>query len=96
MADFVYAHGEDERMVTPVLAIIQRKLLSNDEIEAWIKSFIAPVNNTKTMPDGVILRASVQNFLQSLYFRLKWVDAGNDLIPSIEKTLHEINIFVKK
>lgn len=93
MTEFVYAHGEDERMVTPVLATIQRDLLSNAELETWLESFIAPVKETKTMPDGVILRANIQNFLQSLYFRLKWTDAKSDLLSVIEKTLHEINIF---
>lgn len=93
MTEFLYAHGEDERMVTPVLAIIQRGLLSNDDFERWLESFVSPVKETKTMPDGIILRANVQNFLQSFYFRLKWIDAGNALLPSIEKTLREINIF---
>lgn len=95
MTEFVYAHGEDERMVTPVLAIIQRSLLSIDEIKAWLKSFVAPIQETKAMPDGVILRANAQNFLQSLYFRLKWTDEKSNLLTHIEKTLHEINIFTR-
>jgi len=93
MTEFVYAHGEDERMVTPVLAVIQRDLLPSDEIKIWLESFVAPVKETKTMPDGVILRANIQNFLQSLYFRLKWADANSALLPAIENTLREINIF---
>ncbi len=93
MTDFVYVHGEDERMVTPVLAIIQRKLLPNDELEIWLEGFISPIKETKNMPDGVILRANIQNFLQSLYFRLKWTESSAELLPVIEKTLREINIF---
>lgn len=93
MTEFIYAYGEDERMVTPMLAIIQRDLLPNVEFEFWLEGFVPIVKETKTMPDGVILRSNVQNFLQSLYFRLKWIDENRALLPAIEKTLHQINIF---
>lgn len=95
MPDFVYAHGEDERMVTPVLAIIRRNLLTDDVFEQWLAEFATTIDNTKIMPDGVILRANIQNFLQSLYFRLKWTEENGTLLPIIEKTLHAINIFTR-
>ena len=91
VSDYAYAHGEDERMITPVLAIIQRQLLPSRVLSQWVSSFEAPIKKTKAMPDGIILRANIKNFLQSLYFRLKWNELSEELLPPIEKTLREIS-----
>ena len=93
VSDYAYAHSEDERMVTPVLAILSRQILSEERIIEWIKSFEKPVKEAKAMPDGIILRANTKNFLQSLYFRLKWNELSIELLPPIEKTLREISLF---
>ncbi len=95
ISDYVYSHGEDERMVTPVLAIIQRQLLPSRVLSQWISSFETPIKKTKAMPDGISLRANIKNFLQSLYFRLKWNELSEELLPPIEKTLSEISLFTK-
>ncbi len=93
ISDYIYAHGEDERMVTPVLAIINRQLIIEEQAIEWIKSFDVSVKETKSMPESIIVRSNIKNFLQSLYFRLKWNKISAELFLAIEKTLHEISLF---
>ena len=93
ISDHNYGHGEDERMVTPLLAVLKRQLISQEKLIEWVESFEKPVKETKSMPEGIIIRSNIKNFLQSLYFRLKWDKIGKELLPTIEKTLHEISLF---
>ncbi len=95
MTEFVYAYGEAERMVTPMLAILGRNLLPAEEFETWLAGFATKLDETNAMPNKVILRTNIQNFLQSLYFRLKWAETNPELLTGIEKTLHKINIFIE-
>jgi hypothetical protein len=94
--DTVYMHGEDERIVTVVIAIIKRELLSDAEITQWIQSFAENALLSKSTPERQIIRANVKNFLQSLYFRLQWEQqAASKLDTCINETLKKINPFVK-
>jgi len=89
-----YLHLEDERMVTAVIAIIKRQLLSEAEITQWIESFATQVLNVNSMPESHVIRANVKNFLQSLYFRLQWEQVTKFATP-IDQTLQKINPFKK-
>jgi hypothetical protein len=40
--NWVYFHGEDDRLANAVTGILQRNLLSLDFVEAWLKSIIEP------------------------------------------------------
>jgi hypothetical protein len=39
---YVYIHREDERLANAVIQILQRDLLSYDEVERWVNSFLQP------------------------------------------------------
>ena len=66
---YSYCHDEDERMVTAVTAILDKKLIpENEEIE-WIESF-AKLTLTGHYPTDLVLSVNIKNFLRSLYFRL--------------------------
>ena len=94
LQEMVYTHGEDERIVTPVIAIIKRGLLSDDEISKWIKKFSEITLTIKTWPEKLYIRSNVKNFLQSFYFRLHWELETNRFEVSINQTLKKINPFV--
>jgi hypothetical protein len=88
---FVYGFGEDERMVTPVIALLRRGLIPAAEMEAWIRGLGEAVGKEKSMPMKQVKRNNVKNFLQSLHFRIKWAGVTPDLLPVIEGVLLEIN-----
>lgn len=88
--DAVYTHGEDERLVTATLAVMKRGLLSDSEIAQWIRDFADPVLGTDSMPQGIMIRANVKNFLQSLYFRLHWEHMLEQFSAPIDQTLRKI------
>ena len=91
--DTGYTHLEDERIVTAVIAILKRQLLSDPEITEWIQSFAEQTLPIQSMPERQIIRANVKNFLQSLYFRLQWEPMINNFGLPIDQTLQKINPF---
>ena len=91
--EIVYIHGEDERLVTATIAVIKRSLLPESEITQWIQGFENPVLETDSMPQGVMIRANIKNFLQSLYFRLDWEQMANKFSVPINQTLQKISLF---
>lgn len=93
--DTSYIHGEDERIVTAVIAIIKRELLSEIEITQWTQSFADNVLSVKSMPEKHIVRSNVKNFLQSLYFRLQWEQVTSKFDTPINQALQKINPFIK-
>jgi len=92
-SEIVYIHGEDERLVTATIAVINRSLLPEAEITQWIQGFENPVLDTDSMPQGVMIRANIKNFLQSLYFRLDWEQMANKFSIPINQTLQKISLF---
>ena len=90
-----YTHLEDERLVTPVIALLNRQLLPDALVTAWIESFAGRVQLIQTMPERLIIRSNVKNFLQSLYFRLQWEPVTYKFESSINRTLQKINPFKK-
>ncbi len=93
--DAVYAAGEEERIVTAVIAIIDRELLSENEIIQWIDGFAIPVLSTESILEGIVIRSNVKNFLQSLYFRIQWERGPNSLDAPISRLLQRINPFTR-
>lgn len=92
----VYTHGEDERFVTTVIAVVKRSLLPEVEITEWIHSFEKPIVETKSMPQGITLRANIKNFLQSLYFRLDWAQSPGQFSVPLNQTLQKISLFASQ
>ncbi len=91
----VYAHLEDERMVTAVIAVLRRNLLSDVEIIQWMEGFSDLALAVKSGPERHIIRANVKNFLQSLYFRLQWEEMLDSFDRPISQTLRKINPFAR-
>lgn len=88
-----YAHLEEERLATAVLAILKRELFSEEEICAWIDGFADLALHVKSAPERHVIRANVKNFLQSLYFRFHWGEMPNRFDAAIDQTLRKINPF---
>ena len=95
ITDTGYIHLEDERNVTAVIAVIRRRLLSDEEITEWIQGFSERVNRVTTFPEKHIIRNNGKNFLQSLYFRLRWNQLIDPYETVLDATLREINPFSK-
>ncbi len=93
--DTVYIHMEDERIVTAVIAIIKRQLLSDTEVAQWIRGFADCALAIKTGPERHMIRTNIKNFLQSLYFRLEWEEVPNKFSVPINQTLQKVNPFKK-
>jgi len=69
-SDCVYTAEEDERLVFVVNAVCANKILTNDDLMAWIDSF-NPTDNewwNGTIPNDYYLHVNRKNFLRSLYF----------------------------
>jgi hypothetical protein len=90
-----YMHLEEERLVTAVLAILRRQLLSDAELTQWMEGFAERTLPVRAAPDRHIILSNVKNFLQSLYFRSQWEQAPNQVTVSIDQTLQKINPFKK-
>ena len=71
-ADSVYTTGEDERLAVPVMDVIYREVLTNEEIISWIDSLNAEVNawQNGAIPNKYYLYFNYKSFMRSLYFKL--------------------------
>ena len=87
----VYTHGEDERLGTAVLSIFSRAMLSVQQVREWIASFAEPVLEIKELPDSLCVRANARNFLQSLYFRLRWINLATPYETVFDHSLRTIS-----
>ncbi|HSB02135.1 MAG TPA: DUF2785 domain-containing protein, partial [Anaerolineales bacterium] len=88
-----YIYLEDERIVTAVIAIMKRQLLSDTEITQWIQGFAERALRVTTAPEKHVMRANLKNFLQSLYFRLQWEQVPNKFDAAIDQALRRTNPF---
>lgn len=95
VTDTGYVYSEEERNITAVIAVLRRRLLSDQEITEWIQGFAKRVHQVTAYPDKIILRTNVKNFLQSLYFRLRWAQESDKYDSVFDLTLREINPFSK-
>lgn len=94
--DFVYCWGEDDRCATVILAILGRHLLSDEELDQWIYSMADTAMAVNVHPQKLILRSNVNNFLQSLYFRIQWEFPDHAILYPIERALYRISLYTKK
>ena len=90
-----YTHGEEERLVSAVISILQRGILKPAEVCEWVNSFTAPVLAVQVLPDKLLIRANGRNFLQSLFFRLRWKGMLAPFESALEQTLRSISFFVE-
>ncbi len=84
----VHVCEEDERLVTVVCAVLERNILSEDEIEKWIMSFIN-VNATGEYVKDLNVKINSKHFLRSFYFRLNRLE--DDRYSLILRNLEKLN-----
>lgn len=65
----VYVFEEDERLVTPVIACLERKLLKEADVKEWLQGFEPLARQTEPFPDCYRQALNIKHFLRSLYFR---------------------------
>lgn len=86
----VHVCEEDERLVTAVCAILDRSILSEDEIENWIMSF-KNIEKTGEYVKDFNMKINSKHFLRSLYFRLNQLESDKHSI--ISKALEDLNTY---
>lgn len=89
ITDQIYFNGEDERMVTSIISVLNRKILSQTYVEQWIHKFGNVEKSPEFLP-AFKQKNNIKNFLKSLYFRVTFYKADADLCPTIEQTLFKI------
>jgi len=89
--EFTYGFGEDERLVTPVIAILRRGLIPMGEMKDWLAVLVSRVTEQEAITRRVVARANVKNFLQSLFFRTRWATESPELQQAIDDLLNEMN-----
>ena len=92
VSDSVYVHGEDERMVTPILAMLE-KGLDLVEIEHLLKGVPAELKRRKEQMNEEnywFLEANCKTFLKSLYVKISSREDLISLRRSIEVCLSEL------
>jgi len=68
--NWVYVHGEDDRLSTVVLAILQCGLLGKGEIQEWLVSFTTNWKGAWMDEERTCAFFNVRNFLRSLYLQV--------------------------
>lgn len=69
VGNYVYINKEDERLVTAVISILNRNLISSEEVCRWIKSY-SQIKGSGNYMNDYYMRINVKNFLRSFYFRI--------------------------
>ena len=97
----VFVHLEDERLVTPVIAALGRKVLTPFDVQEWLAGFVPLARQKEPFPDCYRQAQNVKNFLRSLYFRARKPEtaaqigenSADALADLVNKTLQEIALF---
>jgi len=94
--NWVYIHGEDERLANAVMAILGRGLVLVEFLNEWLKSFTEPENSWKGayMDEGQAKAFNnVRNFLRSLWISVHASDnlpRKIDIEPIIYESLRNL------
>jgi len=92
VSDSVYVHGEDERMVTPILAMLE-KGVNIGEIEQLLKGIPAELKRRKEQVNEEnywFLEANCKTFLKSFYVKIRSREDLISLRRNIELCLSEL------
>ncbi|NDI36538.1 DUF2785 domain-containing protein [Chengkuizengella sediminis] len=90
--DYTYINEEDERLVTAVINIVKRNILSEGELVIWVKSF-EKFEKTNVYHVDDCITFNIKNFMRSLYFRLKNLQPNEKILNAIEEVLESVNKF---
>jgi hypothetical protein len=69
-SDWVYVHGEDDRLSRAVLAIFRRGLVSSVDVQEWLSSFTEKWKGAWTNDERTRAFANTRNFIRSLYLQV--------------------------
>jgi len=85
----VYMHGEDERLSYPVVTVLKRNLLSDEDLLGWLKTFETLTQEVGSLglPEGYRGFINLKHYLRTLYFSA--LQAGG-MLPQRDLMLHEI------
>ena len=89
-----YIHFEDERMITAIKAILERKIIPVKEIEDWINTF-REIEKLGIYPEDLVIEFNVCTFLKSLYFRLIDTEEYIQIANKARDVLKEVSRFSK-
>jgi hypothetical protein len=94
--EYVYINAEEERMITVVMSILKRDILTASEMVSWIKSFEEYIT-TNSEPEEDIRIHNIKHFLSSMYFRLRQEidNPVKEMSQAIEDTLTAISKKIK-
>lgn len=87
-----YIYFEEERIITAVKAILERKMIPVSEVENWIRSF-NKLKKTGTYMKDYAIEVNVNTFLKSLYFRLIDKSEYEQITNAVREVLKEISRF---
>lgn len=90
--NYCYIHNEDERMVSAVVAVIDRKVLKENEIIDWINNFKS-LDKIEKYPEDMTIEINIKNFLQSLYFRLLDIPEYENVVNVTKEVIKEVCSF---
>lgn len=93
--NYSYINNEEERMISAVIAVLERKVLEEKEIIDWVKSF-ERLDKIEKYPEDMTIEINVKNFLVSLYFRLFDRPEYQNIVNEAKGVIQEINSFLKR
>jgi len=94
--NWVYIHGEDDRLANAVTMILQRNLITTEFLKSWFKSFTEPEKSWSAayMDEGQTKAFhNVRNFLRSLSEAVRTADDFSDkqtIVSSIYEALENL------
>ncbi len=86
----VFQYEEDERMVTAVIQIWKRNLLSHEEIQDWLQGFVASQPRWTNMPPSYRRYLNCKQFLRSLYFTVQRAHTDKPIVNLVLETLEKL------
>lgn len=85
----LFIDGEDQRLVTPVISIMSRHDLSEEEIKEWITNLAEITLSGNYIGDNIV-KTNVRNFLRSFYFRILNEEKYKSIISTILESLENL------
>ena len=86
----MFAHGEEERMVIPVVAVLSRDVLPDEVWQLWIDRFVQSAQDEAVrLPQAGY--SNLKNFLYSLYLHLYRQTKGATVQNMLLSAFDEIN-----
>lgn len=87
--NYVYINGEDERITTAVMSVLNRNIISVEEVNQWIVSFM-PTKVPCKLHEKMNLQENIKIFMRSLFFRLRNSGGSEEIMDTIEILLKKL------